>query len=109
MDHLLKVNTIRVVFGQVNHDSEDPNNRSMHALLVLTVFGRRAGLLISDRVIAPGSLRELNEYLDSHVTKLFNVSNNEFAVKLESKSPTLLDSLGIGKLDVKVIIFLRVN
>jgi hypothetical protein len=74
---------------------------------VLTVSGRRVGLLISDRVMAPGSLKELDAYLDSHVTKLLSISDSELTAKLESKNYTLLDSLGMKKLDVKVIIFPR--
>ncbi|KAI9774067.1 MAG: hypothetical protein M1840_005160 [Geoglossum simile] len=78
MDHLLKINTIRVIFGY-------------------------AGLLISDRVLAPGSLKELGVYLDSHVTKLLGMSDSELAAKSESKDYTLLDSLGLRNLDVQGI------
>ncbi|KAI9775682.1 MAG: hypothetical protein M1839_000949 [Geoglossum umbratile] len=58
-------------------------------------------------MLSPNSLRELSAYLDCHVARLLSTPESELAAKSEDRSCTLLDSLGLMKLDSQVIIFLR--
>lgn len=62
---------------------------------------RPLGLLAPDRVFARRSVRQMDQYMDTHVNRARSLSVAEISAKAE-KDHTLMDSMAARSLDAKV-------
>ena len=65
------------------------------------VVYRPLGLLAPDRVFARQSVRQMDQYMDTHVNRARSLSAVEISAKAE-KDHTLMDSMAVRNLDAKV-------
>lgn len=62
---------------------------------------RPLGLLAPDRIFARQSVRQMDQYMDTHVNRARSLSAAEISAKAE-KDHTLMDSMAVRNLDAKV-------
>ena len=65
------------------------------------VLYRPLGLLAPDRVFTRQSVRQMDQYMDTHVERARSLSAVEISAKAE-KDHTLMDSMAVRNLDAKV-------